>query len=435
MKKLTKLELLTIGLLTFSLFFGAGNLMFPSMLGKEAGTNLVTTMLYFSITAVVFPILGVIVVTRFDGLKNLASRVDRVFALVFTISAYLAIGPALAAPRAGVLPFEIIFAPMLPENKIRMGLLIYTTVFFAVVYWFSLSPNKLLDRLGKILCPAFLLLVILMFLGTFIKPLGSYAMPVEKYKPLYGVQGFLDGYLTLDILAGLNYGLVVAYVIKEMGIKNEKKVDKIVKKTGFVSGLILFLVYGMLAHIGGITGKVYPESTTGIEILTFVSKHVFGQFGFIILSTMFTIACLNIGIALTTSISQYFYQLINKIPYKIWVTFWTILTFIIANLGLKKIMSYSVPVLLAIYPPAIVLVFLALIDKKIKGSKIIYLLSIYPTLVVSIVNTLDKIEIKIPIITEIIEKLPLYKLDLGWVCVFVVFFVIGIIIEKLNKKI
>lgn len=435
MKKLSKFELVIVGILTFSLFFGAGNLMFPSMLGKEAGTNLLYTMVYFSVTAVIFPILAVIVVTRFEGLKNLASRVDNVFALIFTICVYLAIGPALAAPRAGVLPFEIMIAPILSEEKLKFGLLIYTTIFFGIVYWFSLSPSKLLDRLGKVLSPAFLILVIALFLGTFIKPLGAYAEPTSKYSSLLGIQGFLDGYMTLDILAGLNYGLVVAYVIKEMGVKDEKSLDSIIKKTGFVSGVILFLVYGMLAHIGAITGNTYPESTTGIEILTYVSKHVFGQFGFAVLSVMFTIACLNIGIALTTSISQYFSQLINKIPYKAWVTFWTVLTFIIANLGLKKIMSYSVPTLLAIYPPAIVLVILALIDKKINGSKLIYSMAIYPTLVISIINTLDKIGIKINGLTNLVEKLPLYSYDLGWICVFLLFFVAGVMIEKYNKKI
>ena len=432
--KLKKMDMLTISLLTFSLFFGAGNLMFPPMLGKEAGTNLLTTMFYFSITAIIFPILAVIAVTRYGGLKKLAERVDSTFALIFTIAAYLAIGPALAIPRAGTLPFEIAVVPYLSEGNMKIGLLVYSFVFFLIVYWFSLSPNKLLDRIGKILSPAFLLLVILLFIGTFIKPLGAYAQPMEKYSVFYGVHGFLDGYMTLDVLAGLNYGLVVAYIIKDKGVNKPEDVENIIVRTGFLSGIFLFIVYMMLAHIGAITGNIFPESQNGIEILSFVSKHIYGKLGFVLLSGMFTIACLNIGIGLITSISQYFQQLIPKISYKIWATFWTVLSFLIANMGLKKIMEYSVPVLLAIYPSGIVLVILSFLDKKIGKSKIVYSMTIYPTLIVSIINTFDKINITVPVFSELTKKLPLYALDLPWVTVSIVSFIIGIIVKILNDR-
>ena len=131
-----KKELLMIGLMVFSVFFGAGNLIFPPIIGKQAGTNVVTTMLFFSITAIIFPILGVVAVAKSNGLRNLANRVDPIFSIIFTIAAYLAIGPALAMPRAGTLPFEIAISPYIPANVPKgLILFIYTTVFFGVVYW------------------------------------------------------------------------------------------------------------------------------------------------------------------------------------------------------------------------------------------------------------------------------------------------------------
>ena len=101
-----KKELLMIGLMVFSVFFGAGNLIFPPIIGKQAGTSVFTTMFFFSITAIIFPILGVVAVAKSDGLRNLANRVDPIFSIIFTI-AYLAIGPALAMPRAGTLPLKL----------------------------------------------------------------------------------------------------------------------------------------------------------------------------------------------------------------------------------------------------------------------------------------------------------------------------------------
>ena len=205
METLKKKDLVMIGVMIFSLFFGAGNLIFPPIIGKQAGTNMIVTMLFFSITAIIFPILGIIAVAKSEGLKKLSNRADPVCSVISTTAVYLALGPALAMPRAGTVPFEIAIAPYLPEGmSAKPILLIYTTVFFGVVYWLSLSPHKLLDRISKITSPAFLVLIFMLFIGTFIKPMGAYGRPEEIYSRNFGLQGFLDGYLTLDALAGCN---------------------------------------------------------------------------------------------------------------------------------------------------------------------------------------------------------------------------------------
>lgn len=430
-----KKELVMIGLMIFSLFFGAGNLIFPPMIGKEAGTNIPITMIFFAVTAIVFPILGIIAVAKSDGLKNLAGRVDPIFAIVFTVATYLAIGPALAMPRAGTLPFEIAISPYLPkESSVKVALFIYTTVFFGVVYWLSLNPNKLLDRISKITSPVFLVLIFMLFIGTFIKPMGNYPQPAEIYTKNFGLQGFLDGYLTLDALAALNYGLVVVFVIKSKNIIEEGKITKIVITTGIFAGMILFTVYMMLAHVGASSASMFPHTKNGAEILANTVKYSYGSFGAILLASIFTIACLNIGVGLTTSISQYFNLLIKKVPYKLWATIWVIWSYILANMGLNKIMEYSVPVLLAIYPASLVLIMLALLDKWIKGNTIIYKAAIYPTVVVSIINTLDKIGISIPFLTELTKKLPLHNADLGWISVTIISFIVSFCIVHFSEK-
>ena len=430
-----KKELLMIGLMVFSIFFGAGNLIFPPIIGKQAGTNVVTTMLFFSITAIIFPILGVVAVAKSNGLRNLANRVDPIFSIIFTIATYLAIGPALAMPRAGTLPFEIAISPYIPANVSKgLILFIYTTVFFGVVYWLSLSPNKLLERISKITSPIFLVLIFMLFVGTFLKPMGEYMPPEPLYAKNMGLQGFLDGYLTLDALAGLNYGLVVVYVIKQKNVLEESKIAKIVISTGIFAGILLFVVYMMLAHVGASSISKFPNTSNGAEILADVMKYLYGNFGAVLLACMFTVACLNIGVGLTTSLSQYFHSMVKRVPYKVWATIWVIWSYMLANLGLNKIMEYSVPVLLAIYPASLVLIVLALIDKYIKGSSTVYRFVIYPTVVISIIHTLDKINIEIPLASSLVKKLPLQSADLGWLSAAGICFVIGFIISKVIEK-
>ena len=419
----------------FSIFFGAGNLIFPPIIGKQAGTNVVTTMLFFSITAIIFPILGVVAVAKSNGLRNLANRVDPIFSIIFTIATYLAIGPALAMPRAGTLPFEIAISPYIPANVPKgLILFIYTTVFFGVVYWLSLSPNKLLERISKITSPIFLVLILMLFVGTFLKPMGGYMPPEPLYAKNMGLQGFLDGYLTLDALAGLNYGLVVVYVIKQKNVLEESKIAKIVISTGIFAGILLFVVYMMLAHVGASSISKFPNTSNGAEILADVMKYLYGNFGAVLLACMFTVACLNIGVGLTTSLSQYFHSMVKRVPYKVWATIWVIWSYMLANLGLNKIMEYSVPVLLAIYPASLVLIVLALLDKYIKGSSTVYRFAIYPTVVISIIHTLDKINIEIPLASSLVKKLPLQSADLGWISVAGICFVIGFIIFKVTEK-
>ena len=429
-----KKKLLMISLMVFSIFFGAGNLIFPPVIGKQAGVNVFTTMLFFSITAIIFPILGIIAVAKSDGLRNLANKVDPVFSIIFTIAAYLAIGPALAMPRAGTLPFEIAISPYISPNVSKnLILFIYTTVFFGVVYWLSLNPNKLLGRISKITSPIFLVLILMLFIGTFLKPMGSYANPEPLYAKNMGLQGFLDGYLTLDALAGLNYGLVVVYVIKQKNILEESKITKIVVSTGIAAGILLFVVYMMLAHVGASSISMFPNTSNGAEILAAVMKYLYGSFGAVLLACMFTVACLNIGVGLTTSLSQYFHSMVRRVPYKVWATIWVIWSYMLANLGLNRIMEYSVPVLLAIYPASLVLIVLALIDKYIKGSSLVYRFVIYPTVVISIIHTLDKINIKIPLAYSLVKKLPLQSADLGWLPVAGVCFVVGFIVSKVTE--
>jgi len=427
MKNLQKKDLLLISLMLFSLFFGAGNLIFPPFLGQSAGVATWKAMATFFITAVGFPVLGVVAVAKSGGLNNLSKRVNPIFASIFTVLIYLSIGPCLGIPRAGSLPFEMAVAPYLPDSISKtLALFLFTLVFFMVAYWLSLSPAKLVDRMGKILTPTLLFLIVFMFLGALFKPLGGYGEATGAYVDSPVVKGFLEGYLTMDTIAALNFGIVIALAIKSRGVKDEKQVVSYSIKAGIIAGTLLILIYSMLAHLGATSGGRFGATKNGAQTLTNVTTHIFGSSGAVLLAAIFTLACLTTCVGLITSCSEYFCTLTNKISYKNWVRILALSSMSLANMGLTKILAISVPVLVAIYPIAIMLIVLAILDNLFKGDSTIYGLTILFTGAVSVVDALGQSGIKLGMINNLFSRLPLYSEGLGWVVPALVGMLLGV---------
>jgi branched-chain amino acid:cation transporter, LIVCS family len=435
MKKLSKKDLTLVGLMLFSLFFGAGNLIFPPFLGQSSGEKTWLVLGAFFITAVGFPVLGVIAVAKSNGLPNLARRVNPVFATIFTILIYLSIGPCLGIPRAGSLPFEMAVAPYLPESVPNaLALLLYTLIFFSVAYWLSLSPTKLVDRMGKVLTPTLLVLILIMVAGSFFKPLGGYGIATGEYGGSPFIKGFLEGYLTMDTIAALNFGIVISLAIRSKGINDEKSVVSESIRAGVMAGILLAVIYALLAHLGAASGGKFGMTENGAQTLTNVTTYIFGKPGAVLLAVIFTLACLTTSVGLITSCSEYFSTLTSKISYKNWVRVLAISSMLLANMGLTKILSVSVPVLNAIYPIAIMLIVLAMFDFIFKGSTVIYGLTILFTGVVSVADALGQVGLKLSFVSELMSKLPLAAEGLAWVLPAIVGMILGVCIKYIKEN-
>lgn len=435
MKNLTKKDLLFIALMLFSLFFGAGNLIFPPFMGEAAGNKTWIVLLGFFVTAVGFPVLGVIAVAKSGGLTNLAKRVNPIFATIFTILIYLSIGPGVGIPRAGSLPFEMAVAPYLPENfSVKFALFIYTLIFFAISYWLSLSPNKLVDRMGKVLTPALLLLILVMVIGSFVKPLGGYGIAINGYETSSFFKGFIEGYLTMDTIAALNFGIVIALAIRSKGIDDDKAVVSLSIKAGIIAGIILAIIYAMLAHLGATSGGRFGVSENGAQTLTNITTYIFGKPGAVLLALIFTLACLTTCVGLITSCSQYFSTLTKKISYENWVRLLSISSMILANMGLTKILSVSEPILNAIYPIAIMLIVLSMFNFIFKDNKYIYGLTILFTGIVSIIDSIGQLGVAKESLVKLISYLPLYEEGLAWIAPAAFGIVLGLIIRFIKEN-
>ncbi len=317
MQALTLRQRSLVGLTLFAMFFGAGNLIFPPWLGVQAGTESLSAFIGFLITAVGFPILGVMAVAESGGLKNLGARVHPVFAFIFMFLIYLSIGPCLAIPRTASTSFEMVVRPLLAENglleapllgwtALGFSQLAYSVLFFLAAFLVALNPEKLTSRLGKFLCPTLITLICVLWLGAFVNPIGEAGAPAAAYAGAALAHGFIDGYQTMDTLAALNFGLIIAMNIRAMGIKSEGAVVKETVFAGCIAAAVFFVVYGALTQIGAEAGGAFTGMENGAQTLTAVADKLFGTAGQVLLGLVFFIACFNTCVGLIACCSDYF---------------------------------------------------------------------------------------------------------------------------------
>ncbi|NLK66007.1 MAG: branched-chain amino acid transport system II carrier protein [Campylobacteraceae bacterium] len=418
MKEISLKQLIVVSLTLFSMFFGAGNFIFPVFLGYLAGSSTPLAITAFCLTAVLFPILGIAAVAKSNGLHNLASRISPKFALIFTISLLLIIGPIFAIPRAANMPFELAIKPFLSENLGSLALFIYSIIFFIINWALSQNPTKMVATLGQILTPILLVLILVLFGAAIFMPLHD--APFLEASGVYETHlistSILEGYQTMDALASLSFGLVIILTFKRLGIKNQDAIVKGTIKAGLFAGVLLFCIYAMLSYVGASSAvSLVQNPNNGAEILTLATHFWFGNYGIIIFGIAMFLACLTTTIGLTCAISEYFAS-ITKIEYKQWIIIWSVISSLIANVGLTAIISYAVPFLGIIYPLALSLIVLALLDARLNEDKFTYSLVIYVVFAISLVSTLDKsFGLTIPVLAKLVSFLPLYSADLEWV--------------------
>ena len=433
-----KLDLKTkflMGVTLFSMFFGAGNLIFPPYLGAQAGTSAWTAFIGFAMSAVGLPVLGVIAVTVSGGLNALASRVHPKFAFVYIAVLYLAIGPCLAIPRTASTSFSMAGPPFLPESVPEAPVqLLYTIVFFLAASLVAMHPEKLTEYLGKRLTPVLLTLIAALFLAALVNPAGPAAAPAEAYASAAPVEGFLYGYQTMDTLAALNFGMIVALNVQALGVREEKAVMGETVFAGWIAGALLLAVYAMLTFVGRLSGTAFPGTADGTEVLMRTAEHLFGKAGALILALIFVIACFNTCVGLLSCCGKYFNGCFPRIGYRAWVWGFAAVSAVLANVGLEAILLFSVPVLNAIYPLAILLIALAFLKRALTRFPAVYPWTALLCGVSSVLTVLEQQGLSIPGVTGLIHAIPGYAAGFGWLLPTVLGAGIGILWSVMRRK-
>lgn len=444
-KKLTMKETIVVASTLFGMFFGAGNLIFPVHLGQMAGSNAVPAIIGFVITAVTIPILAVAAIgnTHSDDLLHLSSKVSGWYGKVFTAALYLTIGPFFAIPRCASVSFTTGLEPIIGESHYRLWQLVFTFVFFAFVMYFSLRPGKITTWIGRVINPLFLVFLGILIIVALINP----GAPVSEVTPVEGYQngalfnGIIEGYGTMDAIAGLAFGIVIINVVRDLGVDDDGDVARETLKSGIFTGILMLIIYALTIIMGAQSRGLFEISPNGGIALTQISNHYLGAVGSVILAITITLACLKTAIGLITSCGEMFLKLVpGKLNYRGWAMFFTLFSFIVSNVGLTAIINYAVPVLMLLYPLATVLIIMALFEKAFGKSKYVYgwvTLGAFIPAVFDFCKTLPEgvqTALHIPAMTELGRSIfPFFDHGLGWVVPALIGLVIGIVLTLVNR--
>lgn len=443
-RNLTLKETITITSMLFGMFFGAGNLIFPAILGVQAGSNFWSAFAGVFITAVGIPMLAVVAlgISRSEGVVELAGKVSRKYSVFFCTLLYLTIGPLFAIPRCASTSFTVGAVNLLPEGSETLYLAIFSLVFFAIVLLFSLKPSGIMTWIGKFLNPVFLVFLAILVIAALAKPLTSLAevTPAESYAASGSAffKGFLEGYNTLDALAGLAFGIVVIDVVRSHGIKEPGRIAANTAKAGIFSCLFMGLIYLFITLVSAQSAPICGDCSNGGAVLGIIANYYFHSLGAILTAAIVTFACLKTAIGLVTSCSKAFVDMFPKGPgYTAWAILFSALSFCIANFGLNSIVAWCVPVLMFLYPLAITLILLALFGKSFGHSRSVYVWTTAFTLVAAVFDMIGTVSGMVPgstvlsTLTAFAQRfLPFFRLGLGWICPAAIGFLLGLLLRK-----
>lgn len=440
-KNLTLSEKILVGSLLFGLFFGAGNLIFPLELGQRSGSNITPVTIGFLLSAVSLPILAVVATAASDSesLFDLSKAAGSKFAYFFTTLLYLTIGPGFAIPRTATTTYEVVFEGNETFYN-SFGLLIFSLVFFALVLFFSIKKAKLIDTIGKYMTPIFLVLLSFLLILTIFKPMGTVGVnePAPEYVASPVAVGFVDGYNTLDAPAGLAFAIIIISSIKEFGVTDKKSMAIETLKSGLVCLFAMSLIYAGLSFMGGAAANILDDYENGAVILAKISEYYLGNLGHILLSIIVFIACLKTAIGLVSACSEMFEEMFNhRLNYKTYCIVFSVVSLLIANLGLKQIIALSLPVLMFIYPISIVLIALSIISIFMGKRTFVYKTSLAVTGIFALLDFLKaspEFISKSSAVTNLLDfaskSLPGFEIGFAWLIPALIAFFIAFIIDK-----
>lgn len=444
-KPLSWKQYLIVASLLFGLFFGAGNLIFPIHLGQLSGANWGMATFGFLVTAVLLPLLAVLAISasHAKGVYDIGTPLGNKFALIFMVLIHLTLGPLFATPRTASISFSVGLQPVLPKSAAKPALLIFSAIFFILAFIISYEQSTILDSIGRILNPLFLLLLFSVFLLAAISPMGAAKdqSVTTAYQSASFFNGFIEGYNTMDALAGLAFGYTIVSAVRQLGKTSAKSNAKVTARAGVLATGAIGIIYIGLIWLGATTLNHFKISQEGGTVFNQIVTYYLGDLGHALLATLVTLTCLTTAVGLIAAFAQDFHRSFNKISYHGWLTIMTIVSFITANFGLDTIISWSTPMLMFLYPIAMVLIILSISGSLFDRNSIVYFCGILFTIIPAI---LDMIASFPPIVSQQswalqlkafqLKFLPFADIGMDWVIPAIIGLVIGLILHFMKKE-
>ena len=438
-EKLSFTQLISLSLMLFALFFGAGNMIFPPAMGLSAGSHVWTALAGSIVTDVGLPLLAITAVVFANrSLTTMVGRAGKKFSAFFIVLIYLLIGPLFAIPRTGSVSFELAVMPFLGESShVSLYSVIFTALFFGAVYVLSANPNKIVAIVGKILTPILLLSIFIIGISAIVNPIGPVGQPVGTYGSIAFFNGIIEGYMAMDALAASIFALIVIENVEAMGIQSQRNIAKYTLLTGILATIGLAVVYGILAYVGATSGSLGQFSNGG-QLLAAVAHHLFGTIGMLILGIAVLFACLTTAIGLTTACGDYFSDNYTKLEYNHVIIAVCLFSFLVSNIGLTQLLNITLPALLMVYPVLMALVLASFLNRWFQDRQPIYAGILIGAACVSIPNGLESLaanyNIQITALSDLLQSIPFYQLGLGWVIPAIIGGIIGAVVSAVHNK-
>ncbi len=425
-------ELFVTSFALFSMFFGAGNLLLPPLLGYNAGEDWFWVTIGFMITAVVIPIFGILAHAKLQGtMFDFGKKVSPAFSLVYCVIVYI-ISVAIPSPRTASATHEIAIHPVFGTSP-----LLTSTIYFALVLVFVLNRSKILNLIGKFLTPL-IVIALLMVIGIGLFSSAMEMNPATFKTPI--VDGILEGYQTFDAIGAVVVGAVI---IISLNFKKEDTFEDrktLIKKSGFIAGLGLFIIYAGLISVGAFYGSEINVDTAlsgdmqRANLLRGISIASLGTFGNTVLSILISLACFTTAVGIIAGTADYFKGLLghSQMVYTITSVVACLVGVIIGQLDFHSIIVIALPVLMFIYPITIILILLNVVPERF-ASKLVFRGVVIATFIFSIPDFLSFTPLK-GILGDAVAIIPLAKYRLGWVLpALITFFIVNIIASKTVK--
>lgn len=411
-----------IGFALFSMFFGAGNVIFPPYLGLQSGSQWLLGFAAYYVSDIGLAMLTIFVLLRTDGPEGITGHLGTVPAALLMSVVVLCIGPLVAIPRTAATTFEMTVLPLLPSASS----LVVSVIFFALILLLCVKESAVVDIVGKVLTPLLLIGLLALIIKGIVSPLGR--ISDQAWVKSVAATGLKAGYQTMDVLAAMVFGIIILKSASDKGYTEPKSRNGIVRGAAILSGVLLLIVYLGLAYLGASVSRIYTRPLTRAELIINIVRLLLGKTGTVIFGIVVALACITTAVALVSSAASFFCNLSNgKINYSLLATVICVFSAAAANMGLDKIVAFASPILNVVYPPMLTVILLSIAGDKLPDW--IYRVTVAMALLLSIICTYSR--------SHFVKSFPLYELDLPWLlptaALFVICLVVNLFLKRRNK--
>jgi len=404
-------DIATIGFALFAMFFGAGNLLLPPFIGIHVGNHIWITILAFGLTGILLPFLGILSVTQSgETFNDLGNRVNKNLASLLGAVIMICIGPLIALPRTAATTYEVGILPSFPDSNP-----LWTSLAFFIIVWlFAIVPSKVVDLVGNILTPFLLIILTLLIVAGIMHPTAPPRATALSSTESFSL-GFTEGYQTLDVLASVIFAGIIIAATKAKGYHSIREKNKVVIASGALAAICLLFIYGGLIYLGA-TGGIQDSSIKRAELLIHISSSILGKYGTLAIALSIALACLTTAIALAAAVGTFFSELTNgKLSYKFLVTFTCLFSGVLSITGVDNIIQFAYPPLAFVYPIVITLVLYVVFFGRLVTRKAPYIAALTASTIVATCNVLHILGLLSPEQLALLNKIPFFSYELGWV--------------------